>query len=67
MLVSYGAMSGAPIALNPGDLIYKALTIESFFLGHEQYAAKFPALIQQSANLVTAGKLHVPVAATISA
>ena len=64
MLVSYGAMSGAPIALNPGDLIYKALTIRSFFLGHEQYAAKFPALIQQSANLVTAGKLHVPVAAT---
>ncbi|AYG59707.1 zinc-dependent alcohol dehydrogenase family protein [Rhizobium jaguaris] len=63
-LVSYGAMSGMPITVNPGDMIYKALTIRSFFLGHEQYAAKLPALIQESANLVASGKLHVPVAAT---
>jgi NADPH:quinone reductase-like Zn-dependent oxidoreductase len=63
-LVSYGAMSGAPITLNPGDAIYKSLTLRSFFIGHDQYAEKIPALIDQAAQLMAKGKLQIPVTKT---
>jgi NADPH:quinone reductase-like Zn-dependent oxidoreductase len=62
-IVSYAAMSGAPISLSPFDVIFKPLTLAGFFLGHSQHAAKFPALIKQAARLIAAGKLCVPVAA----
>ena len=63
-IVSYGAMTGAPAYLSPGDLIYKDLTLASFFLGRPQYADRLPGLIEQAGEAIAAGKLHVPVAAT---
>jgi NADPH:quinone reductase-like Zn-dependent oxidoreductase len=62
-IVSYGAMTGAPAYLSPGDLIYKDLTLASFFLGRPQYADRLPGLIEQAGEAIAAGKLHVPVTA----
>jgi NADPH:quinone reductase-like Zn-dependent oxidoreductase len=62
-MVTYGAMTYAPISVGAGDVVYKALTIRGFFLGHPQHAAKFPALIKQAGALIEAKKLSVPIAA----
>jgi NADPH:quinone reductase-like Zn-dependent oxidoreductase len=63
-LVVYSAMSGSDIALSPTDLIFRNLTLRSFFLGDPRYAAKVPAALQQAATLIAAHKLRVPIAAT---
>src|SRR5258707_8013642 len=62
-LVSYGAMSGSPVTVGPGDLIYKGLTLTGFFLGHPHHSDKIPELIRAAPTLIARGKLHVPVAA----
>lgn len=63
-IVAYSAMSGAPIAASPLDVIYKALTLRGFFMGHPQYAEKIPAAINQAAQMIAAGQVRIPVAAT---
>ena len=63
-LVAYGAMSGAELMLGPADVIFKHLTLRSFFLGDPRYAAKRPAAAEQAAALIATGALHVPVAAS---
>src|ERR1700730_519396 len=62
-MVTYGALTYPPISVSAGDVVYKALTIRGFFLGHPQHAAKFPALIKQAGALIEAKKLSVPIAA----
>jgi NADPH:quinone reductase-like Zn-dependent oxidoreductase len=62
-LVTYGAMTGAAIQLGPADVIFKNLTLKSFFVGDSRYAAKVPAARDQAASLIASGKLNVPVAA----
>ena len=62
-LVAYGAMTGAPIQLDPGDVIFKGLTVKSFFIGDPRYAAKLAPARDGAASLIGSGKLRVPVAA----
>jgi NADPH:quinone reductase-like Zn-dependent oxidoreductase len=66
-VVSYGGMSGAPLAIAPADLIFRELQVRSFWLKHwldaaprEEVAAAYGRL----AALVATGDLQVPVAAT---
>ena len=62
-LVTYGAMTYAPLSISPADVIYKGLKMTGLFIGNPEHARKFPTAIQQSAKLIAAGKLRVPVAA----
>jgi len=61
VVVSFGALTNAPMLLSPSDVIYKALTLKSFYVGRPEYAQKMPALIRASSDLVASGKLHVPI------
>jgi NADPH:quinone reductase-like Zn-dependent oxidoreductase len=63
-LVSFAAMSGAPISMSPLDVIFKPITMRGFFLGHPEYAAKIPPALKQTAAMIASGQVHVPVAAT---
>jgi NADPH:quinone reductase-like Zn-dependent oxidoreductase len=63
-LVSFAAMSGAPISMSPLDVIFKPITMRGFFMGHPEYAAKIPPAIKQAAAMIASGQVHVPVAAT---
>ncbi len=64
ILVSFAAMSGAPMSLSPLDVIFKPITIRGFFLGHPEFAAKIPPAIKQAAAMISSGQVHIPVAAT---
>jgi NADPH:quinone reductase-like Zn-dependent oxidoreductase len=68
-LVSYGGMSGAPVSVRPGDLIFGDVTVRGFWQKRwldtapaDDVAAAYARL----AALVSDGTLHVPVAATYS-
>ena len=63
-VVAYSAMSGAPIAASPLDVIYKALTLRGFFMGHAEYVDKIPAAIRQAAQMIDTGQVRIPVAAS---
>ena len=63
-VVAYSAMSRAPIAASPLDVIYKALTLRGFFMGHAEYADKIPAAIKQAAQMIDTGQVRIPVAAS---
>ena len=63
-LVSYAAMSEAPMSISPLDAIFKALTIRGFWLGHAESAAKSAPAIKQAAEMIASGQVHIPVAAT---
>jgi NADPH:quinone reductase-like Zn-dependent oxidoreductase len=65
-LVSYGGMSGAPVAVAPADLIFRDLLVRGFWQKHwldvaprEEIAVRYDRL----ATLVADGTLHAPVAA----
>ncbi len=64
ILVSFAAMSGAPMSLSPLDVIFKPINIRGFFLGHPEFAAKIPPAINQAAAMISSGQVHIPVAAT---
>jgi NADPH:quinone reductase-like Zn-dependent oxidoreductase len=66
-LVSYGGMSGGPVALAPADIIFRDLHIRGFWQKHwldatprDEIAAAYAPL----AALVAEGALRSPVAAT---
>jgi NADPH:quinone reductase-like Zn-dependent oxidoreductase len=66
-LVSYGGMSGAPLVVRPGDLIFRDLQIRGFWQKNwldtaprEQALSSYSRL----AALVSDGSLHAPIAAT---
>ena len=63
-LVVYAAMSEAAIMMNPLDLIFKPLTVTGFFMGHAEHAAKFPAALRETAEMVASGEVKIPVAGT---
>ncbi|TQC42748.1 trans-2-enoyl-CoA reductase [Rhodococcus sp. WS4] len=65
-LVSYGGMSGAPVVVRPGDLIFRDLHVRGFWqkgwldtAPREEFTAAYARL----AALVTDGTLRVPIAA----
>jgi len=66
-VVSYGGLSGAPIAMTPSDLIFRDIRVRGFWqkqwvdsTPREEIAAAYARLVP----LVTDGTLHAPVAAT---
>ena len=63
-LVSYAAMSAAPISISPLEIIFKPLTVRGFWLGHPESTAKSAPAIAQAAEMIASGKVHIPVAAT---
>ncbi len=63
-LVSYAAMSKAPMSLSPMDVIFKPITVRGFWMGHPEFAAKFAPAIAQAAEMIASGRVQVPVAAT---
>jgi NADPH:quinone reductase-like Zn-dependent oxidoreductase len=63
-LVSYAAMSQAPISISPLDVIFKPLTVRGFWLGHPESGAKSAPPIVQAAEMIASGQVHIPVAAT---
>ena len=62
-LVSFAAMSEAPISMSPLDVIFKPITLRGFFMGHPEYAAKIPPALKQAAAMIASGLVHVPVSA----
>ncbi|MGA9720958.1 MAG: zinc-dependent alcohol dehydrogenase family protein [Candidatus Binatus sp.] len=64
MLVSYAAMSLAPMSIRPLDVIFKPITMRGFWLGHPETTAKIAAPIEQAAEMIASGRVHIPVAAT---
>jgi NADPH:quinone reductase-like Zn-dependent oxidoreductase len=63
-VVAYSAMSRMPIAVSPLDVIFKSLTLRGFFMGHPEYVEKISAAIKQAAQMIAAGQVNIPVAAT---
>ena len=63
-LVSFAAMSEAPMSISPLDVIFKPLTMRGFWLGHPEIAAKIAPAITQAAEMIASGRVHIPVAAT---
>jgi NADPH:quinone reductase-like Zn-dependent oxidoreductase len=67
VLVSYGVMSGKPMVVHPGRLIYKKQTIRGFWLVYWYQSAKsdeITAMFDHLTPLVAAGTISTPVAAT---
>jgi NADPH:quinone reductase-like Zn-dependent oxidoreductase len=63
-LVSYAAMSEAPMSISPLDVIFKPITIRGFWLGHPESTAKSAPAVVQAAEMIASGRVHIPVAAT---
>jgi NADPH:quinone reductase-like Zn-dependent oxidoreductase len=63
-LVSFAAMSLAPMSISPLDVIFKPITMRGFWLGHPESAAKSALPIAQAAEMIASGRVHIPVAAT---
>lgn len=63
-LVSYAAMSLAPMSISPLAVIFKPLTLRGFWLGHPESAAKSAPAVAQAAEMIASGQVHIPVAAT---
>jgi len=63
-LVSFAAMSKAPMSISPLDVIFKPITIRGFWLGHPESEAKVAPPISQAAEMIASGRVHIPVAAT---
>ena len=63
-LVSFAAMSGAPMSISPLDVIFKPITMKGFWLGHPESAAKTAPAVAQAAEMIASGRVQIPVAAT---
>jgi NADPH:quinone reductase-like Zn-dependent oxidoreductase len=63
-LVSYAAMSEAPMSISPLDVIFKPITMRGFWLGHPESTAKSAPAMVQAAEMIASGRVHIPVAAT---
>src|SRR5580658_5735741 len=63
-LVSFAAMSEAPMSISPLEVIFKPLTIRGFWLGHPEYEVKSASAIKEAAQMIGSGQVHIPIAAT---
>ncbi len=63
-LVSFAAMSLAPMSVSPLDVIFKPITIRGFFMAHPEFAAKLSPAMVQAAEMMASGRVQIPVAAT---
>jgi NADPH:quinone reductase-like Zn-dependent oxidoreductase len=63
-LVSFAAMSEAPMSISPLDVIFKPITMQGFWLGHPESVAKSAPAVAQAAEMIASGRVHIPVTAT---
>ena len=63
-IVSFAAMSGAPMSISPLDVIFKPITLRGFWLGHPESTAKSAPAMAPAAEMIASGRVHIPVAAT---
>jgi NADPH:quinone reductase-like Zn-dependent oxidoreductase len=63
-LVSYAAMSQAPISISPLEVIFKPLTVRGFWLGHPESAGKSAPAVKDAAEMIASGQVHIAIAAT---
>src|SRR5271156_5050018 len=63
-LVSFAAMSEAPMSISPLDVIFKPIKLRGFWLGHPESGAKSAPPIVQAAEMIASGLVHIPVTAT---
>ena len=67
LLVSFGTMSGGPMHIPSGDVIFKHLTVKGFWGSRiiaEMSAEERGRLIRELVGLVAGGELRLPVEAT---
>jgi len=62
-LVSYAAMSGSPMSLDPYDVIFKSIAVRGFLLRNLDFGSLVRPAIEQAADLIALGRFHVPVMA----
>ena len=65
-LVAFGSMSGVPMAIDSGDLIFKQTKVEGFWLSKHPLGAKAPAMVAELVRLVATKALELPVAGVFS-
>jgi NADPH:quinone reductase-like Zn-dependent oxidoreductase len=66
-VVNYGALSGAPCTLTPGQLIFRGVQLRGFWLAQwfrTTTPAQQQALYGQLVQAIAAGQLHARVHAT---
>jgi NADPH:quinone reductase-like Zn-dependent oxidoreductase len=63
-VVTYSAVSGSPMTLNPLDVIFKPVTIAGFFLPHPHHGPRIPAALREAAAQLASGAVKIPIAAT---
>ena len=61
-LVAFGSMSGVPMAIDSGELIFRQTKVEGFWLSKHPLGAKAPAMVQELVRLVATKSLELPVA-----
>jgi NADPH:quinone reductase-like Zn-dependent oxidoreductase len=61
-LVSYSAMSGAPMSISPLDVIFKRITVRGFLLNDYDFGSLVRPAIEQAAELISRGRFHAPIA-----
>jgi NADPH:quinone reductase-like Zn-dependent oxidoreductase len=64
VFVSYANESFAPMAISPFEVIFNDLTIRGFSLGNPAFAAQIPVAIRAAGQMIAAGEVAVPIAAT---
>jgi NADPH:quinone reductase-like Zn-dependent oxidoreductase len=62
-IVSYAAMSGAPISIDPYDVFFKNITVRGFLLKTFDFGSQVKPAIEQATDLIGLGRLRFPVAA----
>lgn len=65
-LVNYGMLSGQPCAVDPGDLVFRDLTLRGFWLAKwfaDASLEDMHALYRRLGEAIADGSLHVPVEA----
>jgi NADPH:quinone reductase-like Zn-dependent oxidoreductase len=55
-LVSFAAMSGGPMSINPLDVVFKPLTVRGFWLDHPEFAAKIAPAVGQAVAMIASGR-----------
>lgn len=60
-LVAYAFMSGEPIVLDQVEVIFKRISLQGFFMYSPAYLPKLRDVIQASIELISSGKISVPV------
>jgi NADPH:quinone reductase-like Zn-dependent oxidoreductase len=60
-LVAYAFMSGEPMVLDQVEVIFKRISLQGFFMYSPAYLPKLRDVIQASIELISSGKISVPV------